>query len=116
MEMALARLALVSCAMLFLAAAAPLRADDARRALIVVGLGNNDSECGDYRLEPNGPFLAGLRDAVRTMAGTQLLAPDFDTTFAAAGYYSMRHPAADGVDIVVVNDVLWSTDYRDRCG
>jgi sphingomyelin phosphodiesterase acid-like 3 len=83
---------------------------------IVVGLGNNDSECGDYRLEPNGPFLAGLRDAVRAMAGAELLAPDFDTTFAAAGYYRMRHPAADGVDIVVVNDVLWSTDYRDRCG
>lgn len=83
---------------------------------IVVGLGNNDSECGDYRLAPNGPFLAGLRAAVRAMAGDELLAPDFDTTFAAAGYYRLRHPAADGVDIVVVNDVLWSTDYRDRCG
>jgi predicted MPP superfamily phosphohydrolase len=83
---------------------------------VVVALGNNDSECGDYRLQPNGPFLAGLRETVRALAGSGLLAPDFDATFAAAGYYRLRHPAAEGVDIVVVNDVLWSAEYQDRCG
>ncbi|MFO1148832.1 MAG: metallophosphoesterase [Alsobacter sp.] len=88
----------------------------ARGRPVVVALGNNDSECGDYRLEPNGPFLAGLRETVRSMAGPALLASDFDETFAAAGYYRMRHPAAEGVDILVVNDVLWSADYQDRCG
>jgi hypothetical protein len=34
----------------------------------------------------------------------------------AGGYYAMRHPTLVGVTILAVNDVLWSTDYRDACG
>jgi len=83
---------------------------------VVVSLGNNDSDCGDYRLEPGGPFLAATREAVRRLAGPAHLMPDFDMTFEAAGYYGMRHPTVPGVMILVINDVLWSTEYRDACG
>ena len=79
-------------------------------------MGNNDSECGDYQLEPGGAFLASLSDTVRDLAGPDRLAQDFDRTYQAGGYYAMRHPKLADVTILVVNDVLWSTDYRDTCG
>jgi predicted MPP superfamily phosphohydrolase len=83
---------------------------------IVLALGNNDSECGDYQIEPGGPFLASLGETVRDLAGGDRLASDFDQTFHAGGYYAMRHPTVAGVTILAVNDVLWSTDYQDACG
>ncbi len=95
-------------------------ADTLRAALpgrpVLLALGNNDSECGDYQLEPGGAFLASLRDMVRELAGPDRLAQDFDQTYMAGGYYAMRHPTLPGVTILTVNDVLWSTDYRDACG
>ena len=83
---------------------------------IVIALGNNDSACGDYKLEPGGDFLASLRDTVRDLAGPDRVAQDFAQTYGAAGYYAMRHPTTAGTRILVVNDVLWSTNYRNACG
>jgi sphingomyelin phosphodiesterase acid-like 3 len=95
-------------------------ADALRTALpdrpILIALGNNDSECGDYQLEPGGAFLALMSNTVRDLAGADRLAPDFNQTFQAGGYYAMRHPTLADVTILVVNDVLWSTDYQDTCG
>jgi hypothetical protein len=95
-------------------------ADALRTALpdrpVLVALGNNDSECGDYKLEPGGAFLASLSDTVRDLAGADHLASDFDETFKTGGYFAMRHPTLEDVTILVVNDVLWSTDYQDSCG
>jgi hypothetical protein len=95
-------------------------ADAVRAALpgipVLVALGNNDSACGDYALEPGGAFLASLAETVRELAGPDRLAPDFDETFKAGGYYAADHPTAAGVTVVVLNDVLWSADYRDACG
>jgi sphingomyelin phosphodiesterase acid-like 3 len=82
----------------------------------IIALGNNDSHCGDYRIEPGGSYLAATREAVRRLAGAGHLEPDFDETYAAGGYYAMRHPTVADMLIVVLNDVLWSTKYRDACG
>ncbi|WP_157934732.1 metallophosphoesterase [Microvirga ossetica] len=104
-----------------LAAKTALYVADALRKMlpgrpILIALGNNDSECGDYQLEPGGPFLASLSDTVRDLAGPDRLPQDFARTYQAGGYYAMHHPVLAGVTILVVNDVLWSTDYRDTCG
>ena len=53
---------------------------------------------------------------VRRLVGAERLEPDFDATYAAGGYYAARHPTVANGLIVVVNDVLWSTRYRDACG
>ncbi len=83
---------------------------------IIVALGNNNSDCGDYEITPGGGYLAATRDMVRRLAGADLVAPDFDTTYAAGGYYAVRHPGLPNTLILVVNDVLWSAKYRDACG
>jgi hypothetical protein len=53
---------------------------------------------------------------VRRLAGPELLGPDFDQTYAAGGYYAVKHPGLSQTLILVVNDVLWSAKYRDACG
>lgn len=82
----------------------------------IIALGNTDSSCGDYQIEPGGRYLAATRETVRRLVGAERLEPDFDETYAAGGYYAARHPAVPNGLIVVVNDVLWSTKYRDACG
>jgi sphingomyelin phosphodiesterase acid-like 3 len=83
---------------------------------IIVALGNNDSDCGDYKITPGGRYLAETRDVVRRLAGADLLAADFDRTYTAGGYYAVRHPGLPETLILVVNDILWSAKYRDACG
>lgn len=83
---------------------------------IFLTLGNNDSSCGDYRIEPGGPYLEQTLETVRRLAGPGLLSPDFDETYRAGGYYSARHPTVVKMQILVVNDVLWSAEYVNACG
>jgi len=83
---------------------------------VIVALGNNDSDCGDYEIEPGGGYLAATRETVRKLVGAERLAPDFDATYAAGGYYAARHPTVADTLIFVVNDVLWSQRYQNACG
>ncbi|MCB1502097.1 MAG: metallophosphoesterase [Bauldia sp.] len=83
---------------------------------VIVALGNNDSDCGDYEIEPGGGYLAAIRETIRALAGPDRVAADFDATFAAGGYYALRHPTVAGTRILVINDVLWSERYRNACG
>ncbi|MFK8249966.1 metallophosphoesterase [Ancylobacter terrae] len=83
---------------------------------VLMTLGNTDSGCGDYHVDPGGEFLAATRAAVRELAGPDLLDPGFDATFAAGGYYAARHPTLADTTVIVIDDVLWSAEYRDACG
>lgn len=83
---------------------------------IILALGNNDSECGDYEIKPDGNYLAATADTVRQLAGKDLVASDFDETYKAGGYFAVRHPQHVGTQILVINDILWSAKYKDACG
>jgi sphingomyelin phosphodiesterase acid-like 3 len=83
---------------------------------IILALGNNDSDCGDYEITPGGRYLSKTREMVRRLAGADLVAKDFDETYGAGGYYAVRHPGLPQTLILVVNDVLWSAKYQDACG
>jgi sphingomyelin phosphodiesterase acid-like 3 len=82
---------------------------------VYVALGNNDSDCGDYRLDVRGDFLAqagriiaeGLPAAQRQGVIDQ---------FAEGGYYSVAMAAPFGdTRLIVVNDSLLSPRYT-SCG
>ena len=81
-----------------------------------VALGNEDSICGDYKIEPGGSYLAATRAAVRRLVGAERLEPDFAETWGAAGYYAARHPTVANGLVVVLNDVVWSPRHQDACG
>jgi len=83
------------------------------RARIIAALGNNDSDCGDYQLQPRGSFLAGL-----ARLWQPLLAPGsgtFSRTFPIAGYFSLPHPTVRHLRVVVLNTVLFSPKFQ-VCG
>jgi hypothetical protein len=83
---------------------------------VILALGNNDSGCGDYRIEPGGSYLAATRETVRRLAGAARVESDFATSYSAGGYYAVRHPTVEKTVVIVLNDVLWSADYRNACG
>jgi sphingomyelin phosphodiesterase acid-like 3 len=83
---------------------------------VIVALGNEDSSCGDYRIEPGGSYLAATREAVRRLVGAERPAPDFAETWAAGGYYAARHPTVANGLMIVLNDVMWSSLYQNACG
>jgi len=91
-------------------------ADAAPGKPIIVGLGNNDSECGDYRIEPRGSYLASTLEMVRQLAGAGLTDETFAATYGLGGWYAARHPTIANGRILVLNDVLWSARYEDACG
>lgn len=78
---------------------------------IYAALGNNDSDCGDYQLDPDSVFLAE--------AGKILVADlppgdraEAQTTFAEGGYYSARLPAPlSRTRILVLDDLFMARQY-----
>ena len=81
---------------------------------IYPALGNNDSYCGDYQIEPAGPFLAALQGIWRPLLGSA--GGTFDETFPLGGFYSVPHPTVPRHRIVVLNSVFLSRKYKNACG
>lgn len=74
-------------------------------------LGNTDSVCGDYRIAPESPLTAGIRDQWAALSRAPGGFEDFD----AGGYYKVPHPAVPGQDIIVLNNIFWSPKYVNAC-
>ena len=83
-----------------------------RTTPILPALGNNDEDCGDYELQPNGPFLADTLPIVRGLAGS-LAGPDLDRDWKSYGNYSAR---VGNVRVLSTNTNFFSTRYRNACG
>src|SRR6201998_279058 len=81
------------------------------RVPVYFALGNDDSACGDYHVDPGGPFLATLADSLEVLKKH----PDAAADFRAAGFYELPHPTLVNHEIVVLNTVLWSRSYA-ICG
>ncbi|HEX9024358.1 MAG TPA: metallophosphoesterase [Geobacteraceae bacterium] len=82
---------------------------------IVPALGNNDSDCGDYGIEPGGGFLKAFAKAWSPLVGRNGNAASFAETFPVAGYYSVANPALRGRRLVVLNANIFSPKAR-NCG
>jgi sphingomyelin phosphodiesterase acid-like 3 len=78
-------------------------------------LGNNDSDCGDYKLDANSDFLAAVgKDATKTLPADERKGAE--ATFAAGGYYSVRLPEpVRNARLLVLDDLFMSTKYA-TCG
>ena len=79
---------------------------------IIPALGNNDEICGDYELQPSGPFLADTLDILRRLVGGGR-APDFDRDWQSYGNCSAR---VGGVRVLSTNTNFFSIHYRNACG
>lgn len=81
-------------------------------APIFPALGNNDSYCGDYLLEPGGSFLAMLARAWTPLTRG---GPEFAQTFATGGWYEAPHPTLPDHRLIVLNTVFFSRNYANAC-
>jgi sphingomyelin phosphodiesterase acid-like 3 len=79
---------------------------------ILPALGNDDSYCGNYQLQPQGPFLADTLPIVRALVST-LVSLGFDRNWMCYGNYSA---AVRGPRIIFLNTVFFSANYRNGCG
>ena len=77
----------------------------------ISALGNNDALCGDYRIAPNSPLLNRIRAPLELHSG----APGKFKNFAIGGFYAMPHPTVPDREIIVLNNILWSCKYEDKC-
>lgn len=75
-------------------------------------LGNNDSDCGDYAVTPNGAFLADFRDVWSPIVRSR----SFDRRFPTGGYYHADVPSLHNVRLISLNANFFSTSYEDPCG
>ena len=80
---------------------------------VLPALGNNDSDCGDYVMQPGGPLLSDLAGIWRPLLGPE--AGTWAQSFPTGGYYSLPHPTVPKVRLAVLNTVLFSPKYQ-NCG
>jgi sphingomyelin phosphodiesterase acid-like 3 len=83
---------------------------------VYAALGNNDSDCGDYQLDPNSAFLAEIGKSLTAdfPAGERVEAL---RTFAEGGFYSVRLPAPlEQVRMLVLDDQFMSRQYATCSG
>lgn len=75
-------------------------------------LGNNDSDCGDYAIAPNGAFLKNFQETWSPIVRSS----SFDRRFPTGGYYHADVPGLDNVRVISLNTVFFSTSYQNPCG
>lgn len=87
-------------------------------AAIFTALGNNDSDCGDYRLDAYSAFLAAAGPVIGADLGlTGARRRRAQSTFAAGGYYRAPLPAPlRNARILVLDDVFMSSQYQTCAG
>ena len=84
-------------------------------APVFAALGNNDSDCGDYLLDADSPFLADIGKEI-TQAVPAGERADALTDFSDGGYYSASLPGAmHDTRLVVLEDLYYSHDYQGKC-
>jgi sphingomyelin phosphodiesterase acid-like 3 len=92
--------------------------DELRGALpgvpVYVALGNNDSDCGDYKLDAHGEFLAATAAEVTKdfPAAEQKGALE---SFSAGGYFNVALPVRDA-RLLVLDDLFMSSRYQTCAG
>jgi sphingomyelin phosphodiesterase acid-like 3 len=82
---------------------------------ILPGLGNNDSDCGDYALRPGGTFLSDTFEIAASMIGPEGEA-SLRQSWQALGNYVVPNPAVKDHLIAVLNTNFFSANYKNTCG
>jgi hypothetical protein len=82
---------------------------------ILFAPGNNDGDCGDYALQPNGAFLRDSSPIVAKMLGT-LSDDTSEKDWTSLGSYSVANPGVKHGRVIALNSVYFSPRYKNSCG
>jgi sphingomyelin phosphodiesterase acid-like 3 len=77
---------------------------------VYAALGNNDSDCGDYALNPNSPFLKSVGETIaKNVPASERKAAL--ASLAESGSYSVSLPAMPKARLIVLDDLFFSKRY-----
>jgi sphingomyelin phosphodiesterase acid-like 3 len=79
-------------------------------------LGNNDSDCGNYAITPQGPFLKMFAAAWAPLIGQGGDQDAFQAMFSRGGYFSLKLPHVKDHRVIILNSVFFSVSYANACG
>lgn len=80
-------------------------------APVLFTVGNNDSTCGDYQMDPDDALFRDLSKELPALSRS----PNAKSSFQFGGYYSIPNPGSPAQEIIVLNSVLWSPKFS-PCG
>ncbi len=88
------------------------------RTVVLPVLGNNDSDCGDYMIGPNSPFLSMFARAWVPLQRNGNAAKDssFVQQFSKGGYYTFTFNEKIPHRVILLNTVFYSSSYSNSCG
>ncbi len=75
-------------------------------------IGNNDSDCGDYAIEPGGQFLRTTASEWKRLLRNRSNVRSFMRTFPAMGFYSVAAPNNKNHRLIVLNTTFVSNKYN----
>lgn len=78
---------------------------------VLATLGNDDSFCGDYWIQPDGTFLHQFSSRWQPMLGETIDADTFRQTCPSLGAYRADLPGISADRLIVLNSVYWSGSY-----
>jgi sphingomyelin phosphodiesterase acid-like 3 len=83
---------------------------------VFVAMGNNDSDCGDYRLDAHSEFLRVTgKEITRNFPASERSTAE--ESFASGGYYRVSLPAPiENTRLLVLNDIFMSSNYATCAG
>jgi sphingomyelin phosphodiesterase acid-like 3 len=76
---------------------------------VLLTIGNNDEECGNYSVRPGGIFLGDTAELARALAHGD---DTFITEWKALGSYNLPHPTIPRLRILSLNTVFFSYRYH----
>lgn len=87
-------------------------------AALFTALGNNDSDCGDYRIDGHSAFLSAAGAVIAAdLGGTVADRARAQRSFEAGGYFNAPLPAPlRNARMIVLDDLFMSTKYESCTG
>ena len=79
-------------------------------------VGNNDSYCGDYQVQPAGEFLKKTMEYWKVFFKDETNTKAFLDTFPVGGYYTVLSPPTSTHRLIALNTIFWSAKYQNACG
>lgn len=79
--------------------------------MVYATLGNDDSFCQDYWIQPNGDFLSTFFNAWKPLLGELGNDAIAQKSIQSLGVYSVDLPGSKSNRLIVLNSVFWSASY-----
>lgn len=83
---------------------------------IFPSVGNDDSYCGNYMIEPEGAFLKMVSEVWEPLVNRNGKNELFRKTFSKGGYSILNFPEQDNIKMIILNTIFFTTYYKNLCG